>query len=81
MAPNVPSPKTVPLMFGATAANDTFNINASSRLTNQQCARRRGRRRVDVYRTRFDNDVRLTIEADLRRGAVGADVRRDAAAK
>ena len=37
---------------------------------------------VQVYRTRFDNDARLTIDADLRRGALGAiGVRRDAAAK
>ncbi len=36
---------------------------------------------LQVYRTRFDSDARLTIEAYLRRGAIGADVRRHAAAK
>jgi soluble lytic murein transglycosylase len=36
---------------------------------------------LQVYRTRFDKDARLTIDADLRRGAKEADLRRDAAAK
>jgi peptidoglycan lytic transglycosylase len=36
---------------------------------------------LQVYRTRFDKDARLTIDADLRRGAKDADLRRDASAK
>jgi peptidoglycan lytic transglycosylase len=36
---------------------------------------------LQVYRTRFDNEARLTIDADLRRGAKDADLRRDASAK